>query len=162
MTVISNTSPLLNLSIIGHLDLVREQFGEVHTPPAVEEELRLDASRPGSQELREALDRGWITIRDVTSVSLARTLRRDLDRGEAEAIALAVEADADLMLLDEKDGRKRARSLELPITGVIGVLIRADEEGTVSSLEDALDRLQEEAGFWLSPSLREQVLRGRT
>lgn len=53
MRVISNTSPLLNLSIIDPLNLVREQFGEVHIPPAVEEEVGLDASRPGSQELRK-------------------------------------------------------------------------------------------------------------
>lgn len=35
MPVVSNTSPLLNLAIIGELDRVREQVGTVLVPEAV-------------------------------------------------------------------------------------------------------------------------------
>ena len=35
MPVVSNTSPVLNLAIIGQLDLLRRQFGEVWIPSVV-------------------------------------------------------------------------------------------------------------------------------
>jgi predicted nucleic acid-binding protein len=159
MPVVSNTSPLLNLSIIGHLDLVRTQFDRVLIPPAVLDELHIDSSRPGAGKLKNAIGEGWISVQDVTDAALIRTLRRDLDQGEAEAIALAMELDASLILLDEQEGRKRARTLDLPITGAIGILLQADRNGRLSSLRDALDRLEDDAGFWIAPSLRERVLR---
>jgi len=159
MPVVSNTSPLLNLSIIGHLDLVRTRFDRVLIPPAVLDELDVDSSRPGAEKLKNATVQGWIVVQDVTDAALIRTLRRDLDQGEAEAIALAAEVDAPLILLDEQEGRKRARTLDLPITGAIGILLQADREGRLSSLRDALDRLKDEAGFWIAPSLRERALR---
>jgi predicted nucleic acid-binding protein len=40
MRVVSNTSPLSNLAIIGHLGLVREQLGIVLIPPTVRTEAR--------------------------------------------------------------------------------------------------------------------------
>lgn len=159
MPVVSNTSPLLNLSIIGHLDLVRVQFGHVLIPSAVLDELQVYSSRPGAETLKNAVEHEWIVVQDVSDAALVRTLRRDLDQGEAEAITLAVEVDASLILLDEQEGRKRARTLDLPITGALGVLLRAHQAGDLASLSDALDRLQEEAGFWIAPSLRERVLR---
>lgn len=159
MPVVSNTSPLLNLSITGHLDLVRAQFDRVLIPPAVLDELRVHSSRPGAEALKNAVEHGWIAVQDVSDTALIRTLRRDLDQGESEAITLAVEIDASLLLLDEQEGRQRARTLDLPITGAIGVLLRAHRAGDLSSLPDALDRLQEDAGFWIAPSLRERALR---
>ena len=159
MAVVSNTSPLLNLSIIGRLDRVRAQHSRVLIPPAVLEELRLDEERPGSKALTSAFEDGWIVERQVQDDALVRTLRRDLDRGESEAIALAVEVEASLLLLDEQEGRERARTLDLPITGAIGILIRAYEAGNLASLSTALDRLRTNAGFWIAPSLREQIIR---
>jgi predicted nucleic acid-binding protein len=159
MPVVSNTSPLLNLSIIGHLDLVRAQFGRVLVPPAVLDELQIHSSRPGVDALKAAIDAEWIVVREPSDAALIRTLRRDLDQGEAEAIALAVEVSASLILLDEQEGRKRARALDLPITGAIGVLLKARRAGNLNALRDALNRLQEDAGFWIAPSLRARVLR---
>ncbi|MES3629835.1 MAG: hypothetical protein PPP56_06690 [Longimonas sp.] len=55
MPVVSNTSPLLNLSIIDRLDLVRSQFGQVLIPEAVRDELEMDSGRPGAAKLRTAV-----------------------------------------------------------------------------------------------------------
>lgn len=162
MPVVSNTSPLLNLSITGHLDLVRTQFGRVLIPPGVFDELHVHSSRPGSEALRRAVDQEWIEVKNVSGRPLVRTLQHTLDRGEAEAIALAVETDASMILLDEQDGRRRARALGMQVTGAIGVLIRAYEASNLSSLRDALDQLEEDAGFWIAPALRERVLREAT
>lgn len=158
VATVSNTSPLLNLAIIDRLVLAKSQFGRVLVPPSVVEEFRLEEGRPGSSALREALGEGWITETNVSDNMLARTLRHDLDRGEAEAIALAVEKEANRILLDEREGRRRARQLDLEVTGVLGVLLRAGHEGKIESLPKALDRLEDEAGFWIGDKLREQIL----
>jgi len=47
MPVVSNTSPIMNLAIIGELSLLRDQFGEVLIPGAVLEELQVEGNLPG-------------------------------------------------------------------------------------------------------------------
>lgn len=160
MPIVSNTSPLLNLAIIGELEQVQTQFEHVLVPPAVVEEFRLEKERPGSSVLRQAVEDEWLVVNEPTDEALIRTLRQDLDEGEAEAIALAVERDASRVLIDEREGRRRARTIGLEVTGVLGILLRAAREGALGSLADALDELEEEAGFWISPSLRKQILEG--
>ena len=56
---------------------------------------------------------------------LSSLLETTLDPGEAEAIALAMEMSADLILLDERDGRIAAERAGLRVTGLLGVLLRA-------------------------------------
>jgi len=51
-------------------------------------------------------------------------LRISLDAGEAEAIALAKEIGADLVLLDDSDGRNIAKSVGIMFTVTIGILLR--------------------------------------
>lgn len=94
MAVVSHTSPLLNLSIIGELDLVRSQLGQVLIPPAVEDELKLDEGRPGASALRTAIREEWVVVERPANTSLIRVLRQDLDRGEAQALALATSREA--------------------------------------------------------------------
>lgn len=65
MPVVSNTSPLLNLAIIGKLSLLKGQFGAIFIPSAVYEELRADSDLPGSKAIREATEAGWIQIEKV-------------------------------------------------------------------------------------------------
>lgn len=159
MRVISNTSPLLNLAIIGQLALVRQQFGRVWMPPAVLAELQPEAERPGCMEIREALRVGWLCVSDPPQTELVAVLRRELDFGEAEAIALAIQWREARVLLDERDGRRVARSLGLAVTGALGVLLRAKLQGDIISLRDALDHLETMAGFRLSDALRKAILR---
>jgi predicted nucleic acid-binding protein len=165
MPVISNTSPLLNLAIIDQLDLLRQQFGKILIPKAVLEELRIEEMLPGSDDLREALVAGWLQVREVNNPSLVQLLQRDLDRGEAEAIALALLLDADWIILDERDGRRIAKSFGLQVTGILGVVIRASRNGQISSLPLVINQLREEAGFRIAPnllSLLSQILKEET
>ncbi|NET72372.1 MAG: DUF3368 domain-containing protein [Sphaerospermopsis sp. SIO1G2] len=162
MLVVSNTSPILNLAIIGRLDLLREQFDKILIPKAVLEELWVDEVLPGSQELCKALEIGWLELQTVNNQSLVQLLQRDLDRGESEAIALALTLNADKIILDERDGRKIAKDLGLQVIGILGVIIRAANDGQISSLSDVINQLREEAGFLISPSLLTQILNQET
>jgi len=77
---------------------------------------------------------------------------------QAEAtIQLASELGADLLLMDDREGRLFALRRQLPVTGTLGVLERADVVGLLSDLPSTLARL-EASGFYLSTRLRESVL----
>ena len=159
MPVVSNTSPVLNLAIIGRLSLLQQQFGEIWLPPAVVSELRVDEDLPGVQAMREALAAGWMHIQAVEDVGLVEVLRRDLDSGEAEAIALAVQLEAGRILLDEKEGRRIAATLGLRSTGVLGILLRAKQEGQLPSVREPIQQLQIQAGFRIGMELLADILR---
>lgn len=159
MPVVSNTSPILNLAIIGEISLLREQFGEILIPRAVLEELRVQDNLPGSQGVRDAINAGWIKIEAVKQGALVRAMQRDLDKGEAEAIALAIEVNAEWVLMDERDARKAATSMKLKVVGVLGILLRAQREGRLRSLEQAMDRLREKAGFYVRADLYSAIIR---
>lgn len=160
MAVVSNTSPILNLAIVGQLDLIRQQFEQVQIPPAVLAELKVQEERPGSQEIQAALESGWIQVQEIDSPSYVWLLQQTLDKGEAEAIALAMALEADWTLLDERDGRKVAKSLGLRVTGVLGVLLRAKQSGKLSSPTEVIDALVARAGFRIAPDLLAKVIEG--
>ncbi|MFQ5419584.1 MAG: hypothetical protein ACE5EY_04400 [Anaerolineae bacterium] len=109
MPVVSNTSPLLNLSITGHLHLLPQQFERIWIPEAVLAELRLEESLPGSPAIRQAIQDGWLQVKPVQDTVFVQVLARELDRGEAEAIGLAIEMGASRVLLDEREGRRIAK-----------------------------------------------------
>jgi predicted nucleic acid-binding protein len=161
MRVVSNTSPILNLAIIGRLTLLKDQFGTVHVPKAVQDELRLQEDRPGSESIRKALNDGWIVVTAVSNIGMRDVLRVELDGGESEAIALASETKAELILLDERDARRVTASLKMKTTGVLGILLKAYRMKAISAtdLSHALEDLKTKAGFHLSAEIIAAVLR---
>jgi len=155
---VSNTSPILNLAIVGQLELLRQQFGEILIPKAVLDELKVDEERPGSQAICEAIASGWIQVQEASNEPLVQLLKQILDQGEAEAIALAIDLKADWMLLDEREGRKVAKSLGLNVTGILGILLRTKQLGELESLQPVIDELINKAGFRIAPELLAQIL----
>jgi len=159
MPVVSNTSPILNLAIIDRLTLLRDQFGLVLIPPAVLRELRTDEDLPGTNCISEAIDDGWIRIVEIEDLALVKLLQRELDYGESEAIALALQIKAERILMDEREGRKLAKSLGLTTTGVLGILLRARRSQKITSMKAVMDELKTRAGFRISASLYDELLR---
>jgi hypothetical protein len=82
----------------------------------------------------------------------------DLGAGERAAIALAVMRRSDLLLLDDALARRHAKLLGLPVSGTLGVLLRAKEARLVPAVAPVLDRL-ESLGFRLALPTREAALR---
>lgn len=152
--VVSDTSPLLNLALIDRLDLLRSQFEGVTVPTQVWEELM--AGEAGVDALRGLRDDDFLTVVDVERSDLFVEIRHRLDPGETAAICYAISHDADLLLLDEQDGRSVARRHDLDVTGVIGILLRGAKTNDVA-MREALDALRD-AGFWISDELYSKVL----
>lgn len=53
------------------------------------------------------------------------------------------------MLLDDKAGRAAARRLNISITGTVGVLLLAREQGLIDSVGATLEDMRVK-GYWLS------------
>lgn len=79
-----------------------------------------------------------------------------LTGGEREAVLLAEEIGADLLLMDERTGRREAILRNLLVTGTLGILRAAAERGLVDR-EEAIKRLTE-TSFRASPKLLRVVI----
>ena len=155
MIVVSDASPLVALSFIRQLGLLQQLYGQVLVPEAVWQELLAGQSHPGRDAVLNAT---WIERRAVQNRQLVIALFQDLDLGEAEAIALAVETNADLLIVDERLGRRTAQHFGLNTIGVIGVLVDAKHHGLIAEIKTYLDQLRILAGFRVSDALYQRVL----
>jgi len=155
--VVSDTSPINNLTAINQLHLLQQLYGTVLIPEAVYQELT-DPDFPvaGAKEVQTFT---WIQIRAVEDRTMLKALSSELDPGEAEAIVLALEMKAEQVLIDERRGRMIAARLNLHYTGILGVLVEAKCQGFISTVKPLLDDLINKAGFWVAEPLYKSVLR---
>ena len=157
MIVVSDTSPFSALLKTGHLSLLHQLYGEVIIPNAVFEELMALKERGYDVELRFKDE--WIKVVRVKDTTMVNRLLQILDMGEAEAIILAKELNADLLLIDEKEGRAFAKSENLEIIGILGILLEAKRNNFILSVKQLLDDIVENGNFRLSRLLYEDTLR---
>ncbi len=153
--VVADTTPIIALALIGQLELLRQLYGTVKIPPAVEAEVL--AGGPRSVGVAELQSSKWIQTTSLQDPQRADLLS-DLDRGEAEVIALAQELNADLVIIDERLGRRHAKRLGLKLTGTLGVLLKAKERELVPAVRPLIDQLQQ-GGIRLGDVLVAEVLR---
>ena len=155
-TWVVNTSPLIFLAELGHLDLLHRNADIICVPPAVLDEVRVKPDR-AAQAVDQATQ-SWLLVRKVGNRQAVEILQADLDLGEAEVIVLAREIGADRVVVDDLDARRIARRLDLELVGTIGLLLSARLRGEIPSIRGEIERL-EALGFRVAPDLVEAVLR---
>lgn len=140
MIVVSDSSPLIALSIVSSLDLLHAYYGTIYIPKAVFHEVVIRGTgRPGAAAVANA---SWIVQQSPANQQrVAQLVSAGLDLGESEAIVLASELSAGLLILDESHARTIARQLGLSITGTLGVLIAAKNAGMVAAIKPLLGQL---------------------
>jgi uncharacterized protein len=156
MIVVSNTSPISNLAAIGQLDLLQQLYGTIIIPPAVYQELINSGDTDPATLAVQNLD--WIQTQPVSDQVLLETLQSSLDLGEAEAITLAVEINAERLIIDERRGRNEAVRLGLQVTGLLGIVLAAKQQGLIPLVQPILADLRENS-FWIRDALYAEVLR---
>ncbi len=132
MKAIVNTTPLVALSVVAHLDLLNKLFDQVIVPESVISETLAGGDRAGAAELKGAT---WIRVQRPSDELRMPTELRLLDPGERDVIRLALEHGADWVLIDEKLGRRVATNLGLNVKGTMGVLLLGVNLGLISKDE---------------------------
>lgn len=135
MIIVSDTTPVISLLKIGHLDLLKKLFTKVVIPQSVFLELTNNPRfRNEADAVREA---DYISVYQELNPDDISTFGRavGLDKGESEAILLAVRETAEVLLMDEAKGRQTARQMGINIMGTIGILIISYKNGLLSQEE---------------------------
>jgi predicted nucleic acid-binding protein len=157
MRVVSDTSPVSNLAIIGRLELLQRRYGVVRIPTAVADELSALSHLAGSQRIKAALNEHWLLVEPLARAALPRHAIQ-LDPGETAAITLALQIKADVLLMDEKRGREAARHAGLTVAGLLGELIHAKLAGWIPNVRDDIHRLRLDAGFFVDITVEKFIL----
>jgi uncharacterized protein len=156
MIIVSDTSPISNLLLIGQLPLLKKLYEQLIIPDTVFQEIKALETFGIDTSIIQVVD--WITVQSAGDRNLVQALETDLDKGEAEAIALAVELKADRLLIDERIGRRVAQGYGLKITGLLGILVSAKQDNLITELKPLVDQLIQQAKFRIHPDLYRQIL----
>jgi len=156
---VANTSPLIALSSIKRLDLLRAAFPEVLVPDAVYGEVVSHGEGwIEARQLQGELAGGtWLLRTPVgESPTLAELRLRLGGSGEAEPIVLAKERGVPVML-DELAGRKAATALRVEVWGSLRILRLAKKSGLIPQIRPLLTDMIE-AGIYYGDDLVERFL----
>ncbi len=150
--VVADTGPLNYLIQIEQVDILGQLVEEVWLTASVRQEL--------SDPRAPSVVRGWVSkppawVRIVKDPPLQVTEGDSLSSADWSVIHLAKQADA-LLLMDEQEGRYRARCMGVQTIGTLGILRSAAEAG-ILDLEDAVRQLQL-TSIRISPSIIADVL----
>ena len=148
MTIVSNTSPLCYLALIGHAEILPKLYGSIHITQKVLEELRHPDAPPAVRNWAMTPP-DWLKIHSDPEAP-DQTLAA-LDPGERTALQLSGQLRSDVVLLDESAARALAVQHGLKVSGTLGVLCDAAQAGLLN-LPAALDLLRKTI-FRASPEL---------
>jgi hypothetical protein len=152
MILVADTGPLIGLAKIQRIQLLESLTGTVLIPPAVRREF-LGHRGPEVSLLEEAVDELLHVEPPGDPSREVEEATTSLDAGERAAIVLAKADEPDAVLvMDDQAGRQVARQLDLPVTGLIGVLLRLKEMEEIDEVTPHLETVRER-GYWLSDEI---------
>jgi predicted nucleic acid-binding protein len=137
MIVVSDTTPIHYLILIGKESILPQLFGKVIIPDVVISEM----SHPNAP----ATVRDWVTSRPDWAVSKSGSesisrMIMGLGKGETSAIAIAIETEADLILMDDRRAIREATIKGLNVLTTFALLELASIEGLID-FASAIDAL---------------------
>lgn len=137
--VICNTSPFQYLHQIDQLRILPALAGKIIVPSAVVDEIAV--GRVAGVDLPDLAQLDWVMVQSPAGQS-ALPLISDLGAGESEVLMLALETPGATVILDDMLARRVAESLNLHLTGTLGLLLDAKQAGLISQVRPLLDQLQ--------------------
>ena len=125
-TAVCNSSPLILLAKIGHLEYIFNLFETIFVPSEVYEEVVVRGKKDGFPDamiIDQAIKNNLIIVKEVKKLFKAQELKKFLHEGEIKAISLAKELSNNTILLDDEEARIYARNIGLKVKGSIGLVI---------------------------------------
>lgn len=160
--IVSNSTPLIYLSKISRLDLLKKLFGTVIIPSEVYQEVVIKGQEEGYVDaniIENAIRSGWIKVKPVKKQKENLKEFREIHQGEIAVINLYFSEKADIVLMDEACVRQVARSFGLNVRGTVYVLLLARSKKLITTKQTK--KLLEElirVGFRLSPEIYSRII----
>lgn len=133
MIVFCNTTPLIALSSIDHLNLLKHLFGEILLVQEVVDECAMG----GPIKVPNLSKLDWIKIVASTNCENNHILL-ELDKGEKFTLHMAKEMSAQSVIIDEKIGRNVAEYMGLSVIGTLGILLNAKRKKLLPSFSESV------------------------
>jgi len=150
-----NASPLILLSRAGELSLLQALDRRLVVPNAVMHEVR--AKGDDDITARSLRETSWIEV--VADAPVPESIAAwDLGSGESAVLAWALANAGTLAILDDREARRCAASVQVETLGTVGVVLKAKRIGRIDAASPVLQKLVA-AGMYLAPSTLAEVLR---
>ncbi len=146
--VVSDTSCLILLSRIDKLTILKQLYSEIYIPEAVYDEIV--AKKDNASIFINTSD--WIRVCKITERERLNSFSDVLHLGEREAMLLYEDIKADLIIIDDNNARKEAVRRGQKVTGILGILSRAKNEGLIDKVRPLIDKLLNN-GYYISESV---------
>jgi predicted nucleic acid-binding protein len=155
--IVSDAGPLIALAKLNQLELLFVSFSEIHIPAAVHVEVTRDRYRRDAKLIYDFVKKNTrVFIHDDQNTDSFRAFNCILDKGESQALALA-DRLACGVLIDERFGRSIAARQNIPVVGLMGVLLHAKSKGKITAIQPFIKTLQQN-DYRLSDKVIELVL----
>ncbi|MHA1824394.1 MAG: DUF3368 domain-containing protein [Promethearchaeota archaeon] len=165
MIGIINASPLIYLGKVGALYLLPKLFSKCYTTSLVRNEVLGDTSVPEFSILDESFS-NWLSLMEPTNKQFIKRLEKfGIHNGEATVIALATQlqskSNESVVIIDDLAAREIARTLDLRVTGTLGILIKALKLNHINLVKckDFIYNLVENTAFRMSSALYSRILK---
>lgn len=156
MIVVSDSSCLIGITRIGHLDILKRLFGEIYIPLAVYNEVvEKEKLQKEVDEIKKAT---WIKSQDIQDRLASQILELSLGKGEAETIILGKKLCADYVILNERMARQIASQMGIKVIGLLGILVKAKEKKIITQIKPLIEALMREK-FRIDKDLVEMALK---
>lgn len=166
MPAVSDSGPLIWLSKIGRIKLLKTLYNEVHIPEEVHNEVVTRGLNEGFSDalaIDDCIKQGWMKVKKLDESESKRCLTiaehaKEMHLGEIQAITLAQKNNA-LLLMDESCGRAFAKTWGIKVRGTLYVILRSLREETITR-DEAKEALFEmiNKGFRIEPKLLTRTL----
>lgn len=120
--IVSDSTTIITLINIDRVDILKNLFEQVIIPFKVYDEVCIKGV---------TLDASFFIKKEIVDKNLYKLLSKSLDAEESEALVLAMEMKLTL-LIDEKKDRSIAHNMDIPIMGLLGVLLLGYKKSILS------------------------------
>jgi len=151
--VVVDASPLICLSKSGLVELLPVLFKDVAVPEAVIKEVMAKGTVDfGAEAL---ISNSW--IRRIGNVATdPRVASWDLGEGENAVLSFALKNPEYFAVMDDREARRCAASLQCRFIGTLGIVMLARKRGMINSVRETLRKMQN-AGLWISETLVNEI-----
>lgn len=154
--VIADAGPLIALSRIDRLRLLRDLFGTVEITEQIRAEVLTVGSFPAQHAIAAELRAGWLRCHTI-DLSPWQPRYPGVDDSEASAMLLAALHPAPLLIMDDRAGRAEARSRGFAVMGVAAVVGLAKRQGLIPLAAPLLNTMRAN-GYFIGDDVMDAVL----